>query len=198
MADYSLAYTGEEIDEALESALAVKSVEGIVKMEGGEPTAADFDDEPTADSDNLITSGTVKEAVDDAEQNAKDYADGLLPAVINDRYLHTNATTGEFEWVKVQGGGAASYYSASVPITGWTQDQAANWYTNTISVTGILSTDIPDVDVDLSSAADSDDIEAMLTAWQNIFRVTTANGSITVYAGTVPETAITLQLRCIR
>ena len=31
-----------------------------------------------------------------------------LPTVVNDRYLHTNATTGALEWSVVQGGGGSS------------------------------------------------------------------------------------------
>ena len=31
-----------------------------------------------------------------------------LPIVVNDRYLHTNATTGVLEWAQVQGGGSSA------------------------------------------------------------------------------------------
>ena len=35
-----------------------------------------------------------------------------LPTVVNDKYLHTNALTGELEWSSVSGGGGGSTYTA--------------------------------------------------------------------------------------
>lgn len=105
-----------------------------------------------------------------------------------------------YTWVSVGGGGGAEIetYSVNVPASSWTYDDTANWYTKEITVSGIAATDNPDVDVDISSKTTSDDVEAALAVWGNIFRVVTMANKIEVYSAQEPETAITVTLRCIR
>lgn len=80
-------------------------------------------------------------------------------------------------------------YTASVGTT-WTAN------TQTVSVSGILATDNPVVDVVLGSDADAN--EAYLEAWGKVTRIVTADGSATLYATDVPETAFTIQLKVVR
>ena len=81
-------------------------------------------------------------------------------------------------------------YAASVS-TSWASNN-----TQTVSVSGILATDNPVVDVVLGSDADAN--EAYLEAWGMVNRIVTADGSVTLYATDVPETAFTIQLKVVR
>lgn len=84
-------------------------------------------------------------------------------------------------------------YSATIGTT-WTGVDAP--YTQTILVEGILATDNPLVDVVLS------DTYATAVSQQEdfakIFRITTAAGSITVYATEQTTVALTIQLKVVR
>ena len=80
-------------------------------------------------------------------------------------------------------------YTASVGTT-WTAN------TQTVAVAGILATDNPIVDVVLGADADAN--EAYLEAWSMVTRIVTANGSVTLYASDVPETAFNIQLKVVR
>lgn len=94
--------------------------------------------------------------------------------------------------------GAASTATYNVNVSEiWTDDTINGGYTQTVAVAGILSTDNPIADVVLGS-----DIEANATyleAWSCVTRITTADGSITLYAnGDAPTSAITCQLKVVR
>ena len=69
-------------------------------------------------------------------------------------------------------------------------------YTQTISVNGILETDVPIVDIYLANTNYAD-IEAQLIAYSYIYRITTTNNSITVYANEPTETAIQIQMKIV-
>lgn len=87
-----------------------------------------------------------------------------------------------------------SIYSASVGTT-WSGSEAP--YTQTIAVSGILSTDTPIVDVNLASIAYADK-SAVIEDYAKIYRITTADGSITVYSDDVTSVAVPLQLKVVR
>ena len=100
--------------------------------------------------------------------------------------------------INIQSGATIATYSVNIPTSSWTTVSASNWYTKTITVNGILASDTPDVDINLSSCTNADAVETALANWGNIFRITTANNSITVYSSQIPTTQITITLRCIR
>lgn len=85
-------------------------------------------------------------------------------------------------------------YSATIGTT-WSGSKAP--YTQTVAVSGILVTDTPIVDVDLSSVAYADK-DAVIEAYAKVYRITTANGTITVYADEATTTAIPIQLKVVR
>ena len=92
-------------------------------------------------------------------------------------------------------GSAASTVTYKVNIgTAWSGSAAP--YTQTISVSGMLATDNPIVDVTPDSTYDT--AVSQVEAWGNIHRITTAANSITVYANDKTEVAIPIQLKCIR
>lgn len=97
---------------------------------------------------------------------------------------------------QVAGAATTSTYNVNVSET-WTEDTVNGGYTQTVAVTGILSTDNPIADVVLGS-----DIEANATyleAWSCVTRITTEDGSIALYAnGDAPTSAFTCQLKAVR
>ena len=92
-------------------------------------------------------------------------------------------------------GSAASTVTYKVNIgTAWSGSAAP--YRQTISVSGMLASDNPIVDVTPDSTYDT--AVSQVEAWGNIHRITTAANSITVYANDKTEVAIPIQLKCIR
>lgn len=94
--------------------------------------------------------------------------------------------------------GAASTISVNVDVgTDWTADETNGGFVQTVSVSGILASDNPTVDIVLGA-----DIEANAlykAAWSMIDRITTAAGSITLYANEyAPATAFTIQMKVVR
>ena len=69
-------------------------------------------------------------------------------------------------------------YSATLTASGWS---ASAPYQQTVSAEGILATDDPFVDVDMSGASGSAQGTALTEAWGFVGRVTAGNGQITAY-----------------
>ena len=87
-------------------------------------------------------------------------------------------------------------YSAAV-TTSWSKDTTTGAYSQKVTVTGIKSTDNPIVDIVLGNDVAENALK--LKAWECVDRITTANGSITLYAySKQPETAFNIQLKVVR
>ena len=69
-------------------------------------------------------------------------------------------------------------------------------FSKTVTVSGILSTDTPIIDVVMSGTYSTD--EARIEAWGYIYRAVTANGSITFYATEKPTVSLPIQIRVVR
>ena len=69
-------------------------------------------------------------------------------------------------------------------------------YTKTISVSGILSTDVPFIDIVMSGTYATD--TARQEAWGYIYRAVTANNAITFYATDKPTVSLPLQIKVVR
>ena len=69
-------------------------------------------------------------------------------------------------------------------------------YTKTVSVSGILSTDTPIIDVVMSDTYSTD--EARTEAWGYIYRAVCNNGSITFYATEKPTVSLPIQIKVVR
>ena len=69
-------------------------------------------------------------------------------------------------------------------------------YTKTQTVNGLLATDTPIVDVVMSGTFATD--EARLEAWGYVYRITTANNAITLYATEKPTVSLPIQLKVVR
>lgn len=97
-----------------------------------------------------------------------------------------------------QVGAATTQGWTSVAVgTSWTADSTNGGYTQTITVSGILATDNPIFDVVLGTDVAAN--ELYLEAYALVTRLTTSNGSITLWAnGDAPTTAFTIQMRVVR
>jgi hypothetical protein len=73
------------------------------------------------------------------------------------------------------GAATTASYTGTLTANGWSSSAP---YTQTISVSGILATDTPFVDVYLESASDG---ASIIEAWAVVSRVSTANNSVTAY-----------------
>jgi hypothetical protein len=78
--------------------------------------------------------------------------------------------------------------------TTWQGSEAP--YTKTQTVNGLLATDTPIVDVVMSGDYTAD--EARIEAWASIYRITTADNAITLYATEKPAVSLPIQLKVVR
>lgn len=85
--------------------------------------------------------------------------------------------------------------TASIPITGWTA--SGSLVSVQVPLAGILATDNPVVDLNLSGLL-TVDIEPYETAWAQIKAVQTDDGSLTVYASEAPLVALPMMIKVVR
>ena len=78
--------------------------------------------------------------------------------------------------------------------TAWQGSEAP--YTKTQTVNGLLATDTPIVDVVMSGNFGTD--KARIEAWGCVYRITTANNAITLYATEKPTVSLPIQLKVVR
>jgi len=69
-------------------------------------------------------------------------------------------------------------------------------FSKTVTVSGILTTDTPIIDIVMSGTYATD--EARQEAWGYIYRAVTANGSITFYATEKPTVSLPIQIKVVR
>lgn len=88
------------------------------------------------------------------------------------------------------------YFAATIPTTGWTSQGGGAYYTRSLSVSGILATDTPDISIVQTGVWATD--EAMRNAWASVTRIVAAANQLNITAYMVPTAEIPLQVRCIR
>ena len=105
----------------------------------------------------------------------------------------TGATTAS-EALTALGAASVALYQCSVPVS-WSA--ATKGYTQTVTLNGMHATDVPVVGVVLSADADAAQLQGK--AFANVNRITTAEGSITLYCySSAPTQAFTIQLLTVR
>ena len=117
----------------------------------------------------------------------------LSKSTVNSSYAMVGDISVSGHTITVTKKNPSTTYNASVGTT-WSGSEAP--YTQTITVSGITSTDNPIVDVVLSS--DYDTATTELQEYAKIYKITTAANSITVYATEKTENAIKLQLKVVK
>ena len=94
---------------------------------------------------------------------------------------------------EISEGAVSMYYTGSIP-TGWS---GSGPYTKVVTLSGILATDHPIVD--LAASSDYATAEEQIEAWGSIYKVNaSADNTLTFYATDEPTVAIPIQVRCIR
>ena len=78
--------------------------------------------------------------------------------------------------------------------TSWSGSAAP--YSKSVTVTGILETDTPIIDVVMSGTYETD--KARQEAWAYIYRAVTSNNSITFYASEKPTVNLPVQIKVVR
>ncbi|MBQ8507234.1 MAG: hypothetical protein IJ466_07395 [Clostridia bacterium] len=85
-------------------------------------------------------------------------------------------------------------YTATIPASGWSGTAP---YSVSISVPGMLESDIPLVDI-VQTGSESTDAPVR-EAWALVTRIVAGNGSITAYAAEeIPAAAIPIQMKVVR
>lgn len=94
---------------------------------------------------------------------------------------------------EISEGAVSMYYTGSIP-TGWS---GSGPYTKVVTLSGILATDHPIVDLVASSNYAT--AEEQIEVWGSIYKVdASADNTLTFYATDKPDVAIPIQVRCIR
>ena len=88
---------------------------------------------------------------------------------------------------------AEKFHATATIGTTW---EGSGPYTQTVSVSGLLASDTPIID--LIASTNPETAEAEIASWAVIYRIDTANGSLTVYASEATTQAITIQILGVR
>lgn len=94
------------------------------------------------------------------------------------------------------GAAATASYTATLTVAGWTGSAAP--YTQEATVTGILASDSPFVDVDMSGLTSADEMTAAQDAFGLILKATAGAGKITFAASDKPDVALTVKIKVVR
>lgn len=89
-------------------------------------------------------------------------------------------------------------YTTNVPASNWTA--YGNAYKQEVTVTGILETDRPIIDVQLSGAS-ADDVASDITLdeeWLKVFRIITGADNISIYAKQMPNVDLPIAIKVVR
>lgn len=129
------------------------------------------------------------------------FLQALTVATTGEKYYRTvlfnNSTTATFgAWKRILTTDDVQTYTATIPTSGWTMSDG--WGRVDITVSGLLATDSPIVDVDLSTATDSNTIISQAEYWGNVFRVTALANKVRVYAYEAPSMDIPMKMVVIR
>lgn len=116
-------------------------------------------------------------------------ADKIANSAVTNAKIANSAVTAD----KIADGAVSTVYTATLDTT-WSGSAAP--YTKAQTISGILATDNPIIDLVPSDTFA--DAEAQEEAWANIYRAVTSANTITFYAKEKPEVSIPIQVRCIR
>lgn len=108
---------------------------------------------------NVDNTSDLDKPISTATQTALNAKADALPTVVNDRYLHTNASTGALEWAQVQGGGSSATVLGGTLVAGnttitftdnaitattmidiFTNDDSVGWISRSVSGTTLTLT----------------------------------------------------------
>lgn len=93
----------------------------------------------------------------------------------------------------IQSGAVSTTYTATVP-TGWSGSTAP--YTKAVTITGLLATDSPIVDLVPSSTYTTASLQ--IEAWGYVYNAVATANTLTLYATDIPTVALPIQLLVVR
>lgn len=105
-----------------------------------------------------------------------------------------NLADGAVTGAKIADGAVSQTFTATITADGWTGESAP--YTNAMTVTGLLATDNPLVDMIPSDTFETAETE--IEAYANIYKMVSGNNQLTVYAAEKPTVDISIQLKAVR
>lgn len=209
MAEYTSRHTGLQIDEALDSALNVKQVRGIVKMTDAGPVAAVPGEDFPADSGSTVSVTGLLKGVRNAETNeieiqqAAAGTDYQTPLTAGADYATPSAVANKQNKITAQGllkGLGDGSVAAATPgtdyaspalsctvtlgIAAWTGTGAP--FQQTVSVEGVTDTNIKVISPAPASIDEYASCGVKATA--------EGAGTITFACTTVPENALTVNV----
>lgn len=191
MADYQSSYKGSVIDQTVSTVLNGQAGIQGVSVNGTELTP-DSNNKVSFNVPNVLqTTGTS--TTDVMSQNSVTDA---LSNKANSSDLATVATSGSYSDLSNKPTiPSVSNYSATLLSSGWAGGSAP--YTQTVSVSGILSTDKAFADVVLSD--DTSTAQSQLTNWAYVSKMVTSNDSITATClDSKPTIDLNISLMAIR
>lgn len=95
---------------------------------------------------------------------------------------------------KIANGAVSQTFTAVITADGWTGESAP--YTNAVTVTGLLATDKPKVDMIPSDTFETAETE--IEAYASIYKMVTADNQLTAYATEKPAVDISIQIEAVR
>ena len=145
--------------------------------------------------DNLSTSyvdavftGSRKYAMTDNGDNTYSFTDETTYSQEGSRFGANDINTTNGAINKVIG-----TKTATLTSSGWTGTSAP--FSQTVSVSGIVSTDTPMIALNLANDTNATSAKAVQKAWSYITKITTGSGNITAYAHTKPIVNIPIILK---
>lgn len=147
-------------------------------------------------TDKIASSAVTADKVGSDAINTANIIDGavnsgkLSDSSVLTAKLANNAVTAQ----KISGGAVSGLYDGTILVSGWTGSAAP--YTNAATVSGILDTDVPIIDLMPSDNYEVASVED--EAWGKIYRAVTSANTVTFYAKEKPTVALSFKARCIR
>lgn len=95
---------------------------------------------------------------------------------------------------KIADNAVSTIYTGNLTVAGWSGSAAP--YSQAVTITGVLATDTPIVDLVPSTTYAT--AESQIEGWANIYRAVASANTITFYATDIPTVSLPFQARCIR
>ncbi|MBR6352691.1 MAG: hypothetical protein IKS25_01095 [Oscillospiraceae bacterium] len=133
--------------------------------------------------------------------NARHLPTGADPITVLEDNIGSLAVTegkignGAVTQAKLAAHAVSTVYSATI-TTSWADTDGAAPYSQSITVSGLLSTDTLLIDIDPSGTYAT--AEAELDAWAEIYRFAVADNTLTVYAKSAATTAVPIKILAVR
>jgi len=178
--------TDTELDSGGPNAITAAEIKAAAGLAGTALQPGDFTSTPAQIDAGISLANTALQAVIPTDLTATNVpADGQVPTYDN--------ATGNFTWA-AGGGAEVNIYNATALVADWTGTDPV---TATLTVTGMLATDTPIVDIDLSSVLFAD-VTTQQNEWSKVYRAESLAGQIKLYATAAPTVDLATTIKVVR